>query len=61
MTLNLWTVGEEAMAEGSVQAADRNSLIYLHTAAGRGKIKTDPLDSGDMWIVRARWVKVNDE
>jgi len=51
MALNLWTFGEEAMAGGPVQAADRNSLIYLHTAAVRGRIKSGPPDNGDMWVI----------
>jgi hypothetical protein len=58
MALNLWTVGEEAMAGGSVQAADRNSLIYLHTAAVRGRIKSAPPDSGDMWVIPATAIKI---
>jgi hypothetical protein len=51
MALNLWTVGEEAMAGASVQAADRKSLICLHTAAVRGRIKSGPPDNGDMWVI----------
>jgi len=51
MALNLWTFGEEAMAGGSVQATDRNSLIYLHRTAVRSRIKSGPPDNGDMWVI----------
>jgi hypothetical protein len=57
MALNLWTGWEEAMADASAQAATINSLIYLHTAAGRGEIKDDLADSGDMWIASAGPIK----
>jgi hypothetical protein len=57
MALNLWTVGEEAMVGGPAQAADRNSLIYVHTTAGRGKIKIVATNNGDMWIVPATRVR----
>jgi len=57
MALNLWTVGEEATARGPAQAADRNSLTYVHITASRGKIKTVPPATGDMWIVAAAPVR----
>jgi hypothetical protein len=50
MALNLWTVGEEAMAKASRQAVTGNSCICVHTAAGPGKIKGKVSGSGDMWI-----------
>jgi hypothetical protein len=57
MALNLWTEWEEAMADASAQAATGDSSIYVHTAAGRGEIKDDLVDSGDMWIAFARPTK----
>jgi hypothetical protein len=57
VALNLWTIGEEATAGGPAQAEDRNSLIYVHTTAGRGKIKIVSPNNGDMWIVPAARVR----
>jgi hypothetical protein len=54
MARNLWTVWEEATAYGPAQAAAENSLISVPIAAVRGKIKSNLIDSGDMWIVTAQ-------
>jgi hypothetical protein len=61
MALNLWTVGEEAMADAAAQAATGNSLINVPTAAGRGEIKNQLADSGDMWIASARTARMERE
>jgi hypothetical protein len=50
MALNLWTDGEEAMAEAATQAAGGRRVIYVHTAACRGGLKGTPTDNGNMWI-----------
>ncbi|MEA2951378.1 MAG: hypothetical protein QOJ96_898 [Alphaproteobacteria bacterium] len=48
------------MAGSQVQAKHRQTCIYLHTAAGRGKRRRYFDDSGEMWIaLLLRWNAVD--